>query len=340
MKKILPFVTLLVLLISWTHSGQLYEWFNARMGDRLSAKITQALSSGDIEQANRLLKRFPDHWTLIKEDGFYHKSLLPALTAVLGDSLLDVTDTIEAKMFIAAVENWPWPLQKLSINRMSLYLQTRFDKQEWHKMGFNHVFDNNRKAKSEHIILESQSWRREQWINGLNYISFISLGLLAFTHFAGIGIILIMVILFQRRMAARDRTLTQPYARLTLTPSNLWVALAMYVFWIILYIGIGVLLQWIIFKQVPYLTKTAIPGLSTWFYACGAILSFTLFLFLIISIMIRKCYHGMSKRNHIDIEPKISILWFTILAQYKYILWRLWPGWIFITGYLILLFRN
>lgn len=341
MKRTLPFIVLLVVLLCWTQSNQVRYWFHQRISDDLSNRTTQALRRGDIAQANALLVQYPDQWFMrIKDDSFFYKSFPQALSTLLGDSMIAITDTIKAKRFIAAVDKWPWPLRELAISRMTGHSQTLVGKRAWYTLGFKEVFRSRRYVIPENTAKERSCRRFEEWRQNLDYIAFSNQAVLAFAHSAGIGILLILAIVVQWMLVLRNPLIDQSYPGFKLTAADLWITIIVYVLWIISYICIGILLQWLIFNQDPLLPRTYTPQLSNWYYGVGAIISFTLSLFLIIMVQIRLGFRAMARRNQLETAVKPIVLWFTIIEQYKTILWRLWPVWLISLVYGIILARH
>ena len=339
MKKLLPFLALLFLLLCWLQGYQVRDYITQRIGHDPSSRIDLSLRQGELERANALLLKL-DTWAMYKNDGVYYQTLPKALASLLGDSMVAITDTLKAKRFIAAIDKWPWLLRRLSIWRMGIHSRALVGNRGWYALGFDHVFQSRRYFKPEQAEVERRYWRTEEWRRIIENVALVNQINLVLSHSAGIGLVLLLVIVAQWLLVSRDPLLGQSYMGFKLTAGGLWKSMFLYALWIIAYIIFGGLLQWLIFAKNPLLSRFYSIQLTDWYYRTGAIISFTIFLFLVVMVQVRLGFRDMARHNESVAEIKPVVLWFTILAQYKQILWQLWPVWIIILAYGFLLARR
>jgi hypothetical protein len=339
MKKLFPFFALFLLLLCWLQGYQVRDYIAQRLGNDTSSRIDLALRQGKLERANALLFKL-DAWYLYKNDGFYYQTLPPALAGLLGDSMIAITDTLKAKRFIAAVDKWPWLLRRLSIWRIGVHSRDLVGNRSWYELGINHVFQSPRYFKPEYAENERRYWRTEEWWRIMENIALVNQINLVLSHSSGIGIVLLLIIVAQWMLVSHNPLLGQSYMGFKFTAGGLWRSIAFYALWIIAYVFFGIFLQWLIFTDNPLLSRFYAIQVTDWYYRAGAFISFTIFLFLVVMVQVRTGFHDMAQCNEPMADIKPVVLWFTILEQYKQILWRLWSVWIIILAYGFLLARH
>ncbi|MDI6739858.1 MAG: hypothetical protein QME74_05785 [Candidatus Edwardsbacteria bacterium] len=331
MKRNLPFIVLLVLLLAYLLTGYLYFEEIKRSSLQALDRFDAALTSGDIGDANAALLSIK--WLHPRLDDKVRQILGHRLPAMLGQESLALKDSAAARRCWIKLSDWPQPLRGHALAQLSWNAKTQSIRRLY-RHEIEPVLEDGQ------IIAEAMRMKKPNWIYGGRWAGFFGLPVVAgVVNSVILPLMLVILIIIQYILARRFPNRDVWYAGTRISPRNIRVVLAVYILPVFLLMAVYMIgnLRWIekYFLRICHLGSAA----DILFLAVCALLTIIV-LPLIIRQLLWKDWQRMKPEGNKLAEVEMAMFGVNVIETIKWFLWRLWAIWVIIIPVAIFLAKR
>lgn len=310
-KKNLPFalfLTFLIALMAFACGGlTLLSKQDRRNADRMLFLLSQ----GKVEEANCVLASIYFFWKL--EIGTtFQPAFRKSLAACLGEMEIAIKDSADARRYLQKIEPWPQPLKTWTKLELRQSAWNSIALKGFYKQKINVILKLDRSEKRADRALFEGPYH-------LDMLEPILIGIPLSTsavQFVLVGPILLIVLLWEWRLEKKHPSLGEIFSSFTLSEPKKYLVLGVY------------LLALALANSSTLLVLQGYSGPGYLIYLICLVTCLVFVLPLTLPALLRRDMRRIRNVNDVAERPQPAVILHSLLRQYKFFLWRLWPVWL------------